>query len=96
MHVHQPEFSSFAYESKATLDRTRFQEWADELNAKVYRAKGFVCFADGLYLFNFVAGRWDLESFEQDWRNRTVLVFIGQEAESHRSEILKVLESCEN
>lgn len=65
-HVHQPEFESFGYKTPATIDRQCFEEFADSLGANVYRAKGFVGFPEGTYLFNFVAGRWDLEPFEQE------------------------------
>jgi G3E family GTPase len=68
-HVHQPEFESFSYTSGATFNPQCFEEFADSLGAEVYRAKGFVRFPEDTYLFNFVAGRWDMERFEQEGRS---------------------------
>ncbi len=63
-HKHQPEFESFTFTSDKTFSRDCFERFADSLPANVYRAKGFVRFEDSSQLFNFVAGRWDLEPFE--------------------------------
>lgn len=91
-HVHQPEFESFAYKTPATLNQDSFTEFADSLGTTVTRAKGFVQFSDGTYLFNFVAGRWDLERFEQEGSE---LVFIGKQISERKDEILSHLQSCE-
>lgn len=91
-HVHQPEFESFGYKIPATVYRQCFEEFADGLGANVYRAKGFVRFTEGTYLFNFVAGRWDLEPFEQE---ASELVFIGKQLSERKEEILGRLKVCE-
>lgn len=91
-HVHQPEFESFGYTTPTTCDRLCFEEFADSLATDVYRAKGFVRFPEGTYLFNFVAGRWDLELFAQEG---TELVFIGKQVNSRKEDILSRLKSCE-
>ncbi|MBE9190028.1 GTP-binding protein [Gloeocapsopsis crepidinum LEGE 06123] len=92
-HVHQPEFDSFSYKTQATLKLECFEEFADKLIEKnVYRAKGFIKFVDQVYLFNFVAGRWDLEPFEQD---ATELVFIGRQVKEYQEEIIDQLKMCE-
>ncbi len=91
-HVHQPEFESFIYTTSATCDRTRFESFADSLTTNIYRAKGFVKFADGNYLFNYVAGRWDLEFFEQEG---TELVFIGKQVKTQQEEIISRFKECE-
>lgn len=91
-HVHQPEFESFSYTSGATFDRPCFEEFADSLGTDVYRAKGFVRFSEGIYLFNFVAGRWDFEPFAQEG---TELVFIGKQVSQRKEEILSRLKLCE-
>ena len=91
-HVHQLEFESFGYTSSATFKPPCFEEFADGLGTDVYRAKGFVRFPEGTYLFNFVAGRWDLERFEQEG---TELVFIGKQLSERKEEILGRLKSCE-
>ena len=91
-HVHQPEFESFSYKTSTTLARQCFADFADCLETDVYRAKGFVCFSEGTYLFNFVAGRWDLEPFEPE---ATELVFIGKQVSERKAEILSRLKLCE-
>ena len=78
-HRHQPEFESFAFTSSKIFSRDCFEGFANGLPASVVRAKGFIRFADGAQLFNFVAGRWELEPFEFD---RTELVFIGKKIAS--------------
>ena len=90
-HEHQPEFESFTFSSDKTFSRDCFERFADALPASVIRAKGFVRFRDGAQLFNFVAGRWELEPFEAD---RTELVFIGKEIAAEKSAILHALEKC--
>ena len=91
-HEHQPEFESFTLSSEKTFSRNCFERFADGLPEGVYRAKGFVRFADGAHLFNFVAGRWDLEPFESA---ETQLVFIGKEIAAKKSAILDSLKKCE-
>ncbi|GAB4208714.1 MAG: GTP-binding protein [Coleofasciculaceae cyanobacterium] len=91
-HVHQPEFESFSYTSQATFNCQCFEEFADSLRTDVIRAKGFIRFPDGMYLFNFVAGRWDFELFE---REGTELVFIGKQLSQQKEEILGRLKLCE-
>lgn len=91
-HHHQPEFESFSYRSEKPCDRTCFTEFADSLSSQVYRAKGFVQFFEGPHLFNFVAGRWDLEPFEAP---TTELVFIGKQITQQQSVIVAQLQSCE-
>lgn len=90
-HIHQPEFESFSYTTPGKSDRQCFEEFADSLE-DIYRAKGFVCFPEGTYLFNFVAGRWELEPFAQE---KTELVFIGKQLSARKAEILSRLHSCE-
>jgi G3E family GTPase len=90
-HRHQAEFESFAFTSGKIFSRDCFEGFANSLPASVVRAKGFIRFADGAQLFNFVAGRWDLEPFESD---RTELVFIGKNVAAERSAILDSLERC--
>jgi Putative GTPases (G3E family) len=91
-HEHQPEFESFIFGSDKTFSRDCFEHFAEALPASVLRAKGFVRFADGAHLFNFVAGRWELEPFETD---RTELVFIGKNVAQEKKTILGALKKCE-
>jgi len=90
-HKHQLEFEWFAFSSKKTFSRDCFERFADSLPATVIRAKGFVRFADGAQLFNFVVGRWDLEAFESD---STELVFIGKKIAAEKQAILRGLDEC--
>jgi len=90
-HWHQPEFESFAFTSGEIFSRDCFESFANDLSANVVRAKGFIRFPDGGQLFNFVAGRWELEPFGSD---RTELVFIGRNIAAERSAIFGELEGC--
>jgi G3E family GTPase len=90
-HEHQPEFESFTFSSDNVFSRDCFERFADTLPANVIRAKGFVRFPDRVQLFNFVAGRWELEPFEAD---RSELVFIGKGIAREKSAILHALEKC--
>ena len=91
-HIHQPEFESFSYTTSAILNSQCFEEFANSLGTDITRAKGFIRFELGTYLFNFVAGRWDLEQFEQDSME---LVFIGKQVNTRKQEILERLKTCE-
>jgi len=93
VHEHQPEFESFTFSSDKTFARDCFERFADALPGDVLRAKGFVRFPDGAQLFNFVAGRWDLEPFEA---GRTELVFIGKGIAVEKSAVLRALKECED
>jgi G3E family GTPase len=90
-HRHQPEFESFAFTSSKIFSRDCFEGFASGLPAGVVRAKGFIRFADGGQLFNFVAGRWELEPFEAE---QTELVFIGKQIAAKKEMILHALVEC--
>jgi G3E family GTPase len=90
-HRHQLEFESFTFSSDKAFSRDCFARFADGIPPSVVRAKGFICLTDGAQLFNFVAGRWELEPFESD---RTELVFIGKKIAAEKSTILHALEEC--
>jgi len=91
-HRHQPEFESFTFTSDKNFSRDCFGRFAGNLPANVYRAKGFVRFEDGARLFNFVAGRWELEPFESA---ETQLVFIGRQVTEQKSLVIDALKKCE-
>jgi G3E family GTPase len=90
-HKHQPEFESFTITTDNVFSRDCFERFADTLPVNVIRAKGFVRFPDSVQLFNFVAGRWELEPFEAD---RTELVFIGKNIAAEKSTIVHALDEC--
>jgi G3E family GTPase len=90
-HRHQTTFQSFAFRSDEIFSRACFECLADSLPVSVVRAKGFIRFTDGAHLFNFVAGRWELEPFESD---RTELVFIGNKIVAEKDAILRAVNGC--
>ena len=91
-HWHQPEFEAFGFTSEKIFSRDCFENFANDLPASVVRAKGFIRFANsGGQLFNFVAGRWELEPFESD---HTELVFIGRNIAVEKGEIVTALNDC--
>ena len=91
-HRHHPEFEFFAFTSNKISSRNCFEDFANGLPPSVIRAKGFICFADGGQLFNFVAGRWELEAFQSE---RTELVFIGKNIAVKKETVLSALKKCE-
>lgn len=91
-HRHHQEYQSFALESDSFFSRDCFARFAETLPPSVIRAKGFVRFTDATQLFNFVAGRWDLEPFQAE---RTELVFIGKNVIAEKEMILSALKKCE-
>lgn len=92
-HHHRAAWNAFTFTTENRLDRQRFEEVVAELPASVYRAKGFVCFPEGSFLFNYVVGRWDLEEFGAD---QTKLVFIGKDLANDQESILSRLRECES
>lgn len=87
-----PAFQSFSYAPGRALDERRFLEAVLLLPPSVFRAKGFVRFRDGTRLFNYVAGRAELEEFPGE---ETRLVFIGPAVENDRTAIFGLLGKCE-
>jgi G3E family GTPase len=85
-------YQSFVFESDRVLDRGRFESAVAGLPPAVYRAKGFVRFAEGDCLFNYVAGRMDLDVFAAD---KTQLVFIGPEVKAVRDKVLGQFRAAE-
>lgn len=91
-HQHQSEFESFSYKTPKQMEKSCFEQFAGNLDQEVYRAKGFVRFTGGTYLFNFVVGRWQLEPFRE---KETALVFIGNRHKLRKERILGELKKCE-
>ena len=85
-------FHSFSFISDRNLDRAKFARLMAGLPPEIYRAKGFVRLEGESHLFNYVAGRMDLEAFPSD---RTQLVFIGPHLDAAQELILNQLKSCE-
>ncbi len=89
---HMGEFQSVVFTSGKVINRDRFSEFVECLPETVYRAKGFVRFDDGSSLFNYVAGRAELEEFPA---NKTELVFIGRGISGIGESLLQGLAACE-
>ncbi len=90
-HLHEHQFESFAFTSSDVFSRDCFEDFVNGLSTRVVRAKGFIRFEHGAQLFNFVAGRWELERFESD---RTELVFIGKNIAVEEEAIVSALKKC--
>jgi G3E family GTPase len=91
-YTHQTDFHSFTFTTSRLMDEVKFQQVINDLPAEIFRAKGFICLADKRCLFNYVAGRYELENFPVDL---TQLVFIGRRFDDIRDDILSALENCE-
>jgi G3E family GTPase len=89
---HDAEVASLAFCADRPLDRERFEAVVEALPPEVYRAKGFLRCPEGGFLFNFVAGRWDLEPFAA---KRTEIVFIGRGVDTAQASFLSRLQACE-
>jgi G3E family GTPase len=85
-------FQSFTFTTDQFLDVKRFEQVISALPPSVYRAKGFIRLPQNALLFNFVAGRYELEKFPAD---KTQLVFIGRDLNEDRENILSNLLKCE-
>jgi G3E family GTPase len=91
-HRHGDEFQSFVFAADGAFRLDCFKEAAGDLPDTVLRAKGFLRTPSGTYLFNYVAGRWELEEFPAD---RTLLVFIGRGLSAAEAGIIDRLRRCE-
>lgn len=87
-----PACQSFSFSTNKNLDRDKFERLVALLPSDVYRAKGFVSFGTNAFLFNYVAGRTDLEPFPAD---KTELVFIGPHLSRVKDGILEQLKDAE-
>jgi G3E family GTPase len=74
-HAHNTsDIQHFSYSTDRMFDKEKFKQFVSSIPKEVYRAKGFVKFVDGFYLFNYVSGRWDLEKMHAE---SSEIVFIG-------------------
>lgn len=92
-HSHQPDYESFIYRPSHSLRRSCFERLVEGFSAEIYRAKGFVPFPGGSYLFNYVNGRWTLEPLPEE--EAGLLVFIGQNIKLREAQIIESLRACE-
>jgi G3E family GTPase len=92
-HTEVAEIESFVWTSEKKLDKEKFEGFSSDLPSAVLRAKGFVKFEEGGFLWNYVPGRWDLEEWPA--AERTELVFIGKELAGSKALITDKLKECE-
>jgi G3E family GTPase len=84
-------WQSFVFASEGAMEERCFRQVVASLPLMVFRAKGFVRLVEGTRLFNYVAGRMDLEDFPAD---RTELVFIGQDLDALHDRVVAQLSAC--
>ena len=87
-HFHS-NIESFVFEKDIKLDGKKFEKIITTLPKEIYRAKGFVNLKEGTYLLNYVASRYKIEKTNKD---KTQLVFIGENIKKYQREIEKELE----
>jgi G3E family GTPase len=85
-------FQSFSFTTDRFLNLEKFEQVISALPPSVYRAKGFIRLPKNALLFNFVAGRYELEEFPA---SKTQLVFIGRDLTEDQEDILSNLLKCE-
>ncbi len=80
---------SFVFSTDRAIDLKKFLDFTKQIPKEVYRSKGFLKTKGKGVLFNYVAGRFDVEDFDTD---RTEIVFIGENVLSQKEKILTELE----
>lgn len=75
LHAELEVLQSFAFATGKAFDKEKFERFVTSLPRRIVRAKGFVIFTEGSFLFNYVFGRSTYEPFSAE---RTELVFIGK------------------
>ena len=90
-HGHGPGLESCSWEGVVSLSRSRFAAAVGAWLASVYRAKDLVRLSEELWLFNYVAGRWQLEPAFQ---GRPVLVWIGPGIAAQCAALVASVEAC--
>ncbi|MBI2172603.1 MAG: GTP-binding protein [Candidatus Aenigmarchaeota archaeon] len=89
-HIEDENMQFFSVEA-GRLDMEKFVSFVKSMPEDIYRAKGFAVFEDASYIFNYVAGRYDLEEFPAE---KTKLVFIGKGVKSVEKEISEAVRKC--
>lgn len=88
--AHHVDYQSFAVKCPNVLNRDVFLTLLHSFSLDIMRIKGFVNFADGIYLLNYVAGRWDIEPYPDQ---ECVLVFIGKNLK--KEQLAGKIKQCE-
>ena len=87
--AHEIKEQYFKFETKRLINKEKFDDFVKNMPKNVYRAKGFIKSNKKDLLFNYVAGRYDFEEFKAD---KTELVFIGENIDKVKNNVLKELE----
>jgi len=90
---HTHDMESFQFILDQPLKRDCLEKVFQQLPKEIYRAKGFIRLEQGMFLFNFVAGRYELEPWP-DQGVKSGIVFIGEKITGLRSQIVAKLEKC--
>ncbi|MEK6852249.1 MAG: GTP-binding protein, partial [Nanoarchaeota archaeon] len=88
-HYELAEIQSVVFETSKKIHKVKFENFLTNLES-VYRAKGFINFENGSFIFNYVLGRYEFEKLKHE---KTLLVFIGKNLK--KEEILNKLKECE-
>ncbi len=88
---HKHTFATFTWNRDCELERSCFEKAVEAWPEAVYRAKGFVRIEGRLWLFNYVAGRWQLDPVAE---GQPSLVWIGPQVDRFAHQILTRLEGC--
>ncbi len=89
---HEIKEQYFKFETKGIISKEKFEDFLKKMPKNIYRAKGFVKSDEGNLLFNYVAGRYDFEEFKTD---KTELVFIGENVDKTKDNIIRELKKME-
>jgi cobalamin biosynthesis protein CobW len=95
----QDAIQAFSYETYARVDLYAFERFLQKLPSNVYRAKGFLHLTRGSFphVFNFTCGRFDFQPLAPALARQlpTQAVFIGQDIQAQRSDIIGRFQTCE-
>jgi hypothetical protein len=89
-HEHTKNVEYFTFESSKSIDKAKFEDLIKKLPKEVYRLKGFIKLDNKFYLINYVAQKYSLDEFKAE---KTQLVFIGENINKVKENILKQLNS---
>ena len=82
-HDHHPHFQSVSFSTEKPLDPAKFEAWAKDLPAAIFRSKGIIFFglkgAEQKFIFQAVGSRYELklDEWRQDETPQTQMVVIG-------------------
>jgi G3E family GTPase len=81
-------YETFVLKFDKIFERKKFERAVKKLPKEIERAKGFVKFQDGLYLFQYSFGNFDFEKWKD--QEEAELVFIGRGILNLKEKICKI------